>query len=49
MGFAFVPLDTMQPHIDAGRLVPVQQDWWLSFPVNDLYYAADTSRRRWLW
>lgn len=27
MGFAFVPLDIMQPHIEAGRLVPVLQDW----------------------
>lgn len=39
MGFAFVPLDLMQAHIDAGRLVPVLQDWWPSFPGYHLYYA----------
>ena len=39
MGFAFVPLDTMQPHIEAGRLVPVLQDWWPTFPGYHLYYA----------
>ncbi|CAJ0715053.1 HTH-type transcriptional regulator PgrR [Ralstonia edaphis] len=39
MGFAFVPLDIMQPHIDEGRLVPVLQDWWPSFPGYHLYYA----------
>lgn len=39
MGFAFVPLDIMQPHIDEGRLVPVLQEWWPSFPGYHLYYA----------
>lgn len=39
MGFAYVPLDLMQPHIDAGRLVPVLQDWWPTFPGYHLYYA----------
>jgi DNA-binding transcriptional LysR family regulator len=39
LGFAFVPLDLMQPHIDAGRLVPVLEDWWPTFPGYHLYYA----------
>lgn len=39
MGFAYVPLDLMQPHIDAGRLVPVLEDWWPCFPGYHLYYA----------
>ena len=39
MGFAYVPFDLMQPHIDAGRLVPVLEDWWPSFPGYHLYYA----------
>ena len=29
----------MQPHIDEGRLVPVLQEWWPSFPGYHLYYA----------
>ncbi len=39
MGFAFVPLDIMHPHIEAGRLVPVLEDWWPTFPGYHLYYA----------
>ncbi|MGJ7492457.1 LysR family transcriptional regulator [Variovorax sp. ZT4R33] len=39
MGFAYVPLDLMQPHIEAGRLVPVLEDWWPRFPGYHLYYA----------
>lgn len=39
MGFAFVPLDIMQPHINEGTLVPVLQDWWPTFPGYHLYYA----------
>ncbi|MGJ7544111.1 LysR family transcriptional regulator [Variovorax sp. LT1R16] len=39
MGFAFVPFDLVQPHIDAGRLVPVLEDWWPSFPGYHLYHA----------
>ncbi|MNU00077.1 hypothetical protein D3C72_2431130 [compost metagenome] len=29
----------MRPHIDAGELVPVLEDWWPSFPGYHLYYA----------
>jgi DNA-binding transcriptional LysR family regulator len=39
LGFAYVPFDLMRPHIDAGRLVPVLQDWWPNFPGYHLYYA----------
>jgi DNA-binding transcriptional LysR family regulator len=39
LGFAFVPFDLVQPHIEQGRLVPVLEDWWPSFPGYHLYYA----------
>ena len=39
MGFIYIPLDLMQPHIDAGRLIPVLEDWWPTFPGYHLYYA----------
>uniref|UniRef100_UPI000D3B8C7F LysR family transcriptional regulator n=1 Tax=unclassified Variovorax TaxID=663243 RepID=UPI000D3B8C7F len=39
MGFAYVPFDLVQPHIQAGRLVPVLEDWWPKFPGYHLYHA----------
>lgn len=39
MGFAYVPLDTIQSHIDEGRLITVLEDWWPLFPGYHLYYA----------
>ncbi|MGK6305929.1 LysR family transcriptional regulator [Variovorax sp. DT-64] len=39
MGFAYVPFDIMDEHIREGRLVPVLQDWWPTFPGYHLYYA----------
>jgi DNA-binding transcriptional LysR family regulator len=39
LGFAYVPYDLMKPHIDAGRLIPVLDDWWPTFPGYHLYYA----------
>ncbi|RYF70040.1 MAG: LysR family transcriptional regulator [Comamonadaceae bacterium] len=39
MGFAYVPFDLVRPHIGAGRLVPVLEDWWPTFPGYHLYYA----------
>lgn len=39
MGFAYVPLDLIEPHIEQGRLVPVLQDWWPLLTGYRLYYA----------
>lgn len=38
MGFAYVPYDIIEPHLGAGRLVPVLEDWWPTFPGYHLYY-----------
>lgn len=40
MGFAYVPLELAQPHLDSGRLVPVLEAWWPLFPGYHLYYAS---------
>ncbi|ARP93819.1 LysR family transcriptional regulator [Bordetella genomosp. 13] len=40
MGLAYVPYDLVRPHIAAGRLVPVLEDWWPVFPGYHLYYAS---------
>lgn len=39
MGLAYVPFDLIEPHIQAGRLVPVLQKWWPTLPGYHLYYA----------
>lgn len=39
LGFAYVPYDLMKPHIDAGQLIPVLEDWWPTFPGYHLYHA----------
>ncbi|KAF1018813.1 MAG: HTH-type transcriptional regulator PgrR [Paracidovorax wautersii] len=39
LGLAYVPADLVQPHIAAGRLVAVLEDWWPVFPAYHLYYA----------
>lgn len=39
MGLAYLPLDLIEPHIAAGRLVPVLQAWWPRLPGYHLYYA----------
>jgi DNA-binding transcriptional LysR family regulator len=39
IGLAYVPADLVAPHVSAGRLVPVLEDWWPSFPGYHLYYA----------
>ena len=40
IGLGFVPVDRVRPHIDAGRLVPVLQDWWPRFDGHHLYYPS---------
>ncbi|CAN0624997.1 putative transcriptional regulator [Burkholderia multivorans] len=39
-GLAFVPADLAEPHIAAGRLVPVLDDWCPTFPGQHLYYPS---------
>ena len=39
-GLTFVPLDLIQPHVDAGRLVSVMEDWCPTFPGLHAYYAS---------
>lgn len=40
LGFAYVPLDLAQQHIERGRLLPVLQAWWPHFPGYHIYYAS---------
>ena len=40
LGIGFVPLDRVEGHIASGRLVPLLQDWWPSFPGHHLYYPS---------
>ncbi|PPK41751.1 DNA-binding transcriptional LysR family regulator [Trinickia symbiotica] len=44
-GLAFVPLDLAQPHINAGRLVPLLNDWWPRFSAY-LYYPSSRQASR---
>jgi DNA-binding transcriptional LysR family regulator len=39
-GLAYVPADLAQPHVAAGRLRQVLQDWCPSFPGYRLYYPS---------
>lgn len=39
-GLAYVPEDLAQPHIQTGRLVPLLQEWWPTFPGYHLYYPS---------
>ena len=40
LGLAFIPEDQVQPHIDAGRLVRVLDDWCPAYPGYRLYYPS---------
>jgi DNA-binding transcriptional LysR family regulator len=39
-GLAFLPAELVQPHIAAGRLVPMLEDWAPPFPGYHLYYPS---------
>jgi len=39
-GLAYLPEDLVRPHIEAGRLRGVLEDWWPTFPGLHLYYAT---------
>jgi DNA-binding transcriptional LysR family regulator len=39
-GLAFLPHDLVQPHLEAGRLVSVMEDWCPTFPGLHAYYAS---------
>lgn len=39
-GLAFVPEDLVKPHIEAGRLRYVMEDWYPTFPGLHLYYPS---------
>lgn len=45
-GLAFVPLELVQHHIDAGALVSVMQDWCPSFPGLHAYYPSRRASSR---
>jgi DNA-binding transcriptional LysR family regulator len=40
VGLAFTPEPLARAHIDAGRLIPVLQDWWPTAPGFYLYYPS---------
>jgi DNA-binding transcriptional LysR family regulator len=40
LGVAYIPEDQALPHIDAGRLIRVLQDWCPYFPGYHLYYPS---------
>jgi DNA-binding transcriptional LysR family regulator len=39
-GIMYLFEEWLQPHFDAGELVPVLEDWWLRFPGPFLYYSG---------
>lgn len=40
VGLAFAPEDRLKPHIAAGRLVPVLEQWWPRFTGHHLYFPS---------
>ena len=45
-GLAFLPQDLVQPHVEAGRLRPVMNDWCPSFPGLHAYYPSHRNSSR---
>lgn len=45
-GLAYVPEDLARPYLDDGRLLPVLEEWWRTFPGYHLFFARqhETSR-----
>lgn len=39
-GLAFLTEDMAQPYLDAGRLRPVMEDWWPTWPGLHVYYPS---------
>lgn len=39
-GIAYLPVDTVQAHLETGRLVHVLEDWCPAFPGYHLYYPS---------
>jgi DNA-binding transcriptional LysR family regulator len=39
-GLALLPEDMVQPHVEAGRLVRVLDDWSPTFPGYHIYYPS---------
>ena len=44
-GLAYIPEDVVQPHLAAGRLLRVLEDWCLLFPGYHLYYPSRRQSR----
>lgn len=38
-GLAYLPEDLAQPHLEEGRLQPVLEGWWRTFPGYHLFFA----------
>ncbi|WP_339460300.1 LysR family transcriptional regulator [Pseudomonas sp. EA_105y_Pfl2_R69] len=45
-GLAYVPENLARAHLDAGRLLPVLQDWWQTFPGYHLIYSSEREASR---
>jgi DNA-binding transcriptional LysR family regulator len=45
-GLAFVPVDMAGPHVGAGRLVSVMEDWCPRFPALHAYYPSRRNSSR---
>ena len=45
-GLAYVPKDLARSHLEAGRLLPVLQPWWQTFPGYHLIYSSEREASR---